>query len=45
VIATVSTPRISAVTGGLAAVVGAGLIAVTLPAFVAYRHLDSAESP
>jgi MFS family permease len=40
VIATVSTPRISAVTGGLAAVVGTGLIAATLPAFVAYRHLD-----
>ena len=40
-IATMSTPQISAVVGGLAAVVGAGLIAAKLPAFVAYRHADS----
>lgn len=39
-LATVSTPQISAVVGGLAAVVGAGLIAARLPAFVAYRHAE-----
>ena len=37
-VASASSPAISAVTGGLAAVAGAGLIALTLPAFVRYRH-------
>ncbi|MDG6106939.1 MFS transporter [Dactylosporangium aurantiacum] len=39
-VAAASTPQLSAITGGLAAVVGAGLIAARLPAFVAYRHVD-----
>jgi MFS family permease len=39
-VASASSPGVSAVTGGLAAVVGAGLIALTLPAFVRYRHAD-----
>jgi MFS family permease len=37
VVAGVTSPAISAVSGGLAAVVGAGVIALTLPAFVRYR--------
>jgi hypothetical protein len=37
-VASASSPGLSAVTGGLAAVVGAGLIALTLPAFRNYRH-------
>jgi MFS family permease len=37
-VANVSTPGISAVTGGLSAVAGAALIALSLPAFVRYRH-------
>ena len=40
VVATAWSPAGSAVTGGLAAVVGAGLIALSLPAFVRYRHAD-----
>lgn len=39
-VASASSPGISAVTGGLAAVAGAGLIALTLPAFVRYRHAE-----
>lgn len=39
-VAGASSPATSAVTGGLAAVVGAGLIALSLPAFVRYRHAD-----
>ncbi|MET3803329.1 MFS family permease [Nakamurella sp. UYEF19] len=39
-VANAFSPGVSAVTGGLAAVVGAGLIAVTLPDFVRYRHTD-----
>lgn len=39
-IASASSPGTSAVTGGLAAVAGAGLIALTLPSFVRYRHND-----
>lgn len=39
-VAGVSSPNLSALTGGLAAVVSAGLIAITLPAFVHYRHAD-----
>ena len=39
-VANASTPGISAVTGGLSAVAGAVLIALTLPAFVRYRHAD-----
>jgi MFS family permease len=39
-VASASSPAISAVAGGLAAVVGAGLIALRLPAFVRYRHAD-----
>lgn len=38
-VASASSPGISAVTGGLAAVVGAGLIALTLPAFRHYQHV------
>ncbi len=37
-VATATTPNISAVLGGLAAIAGASLIALTLPAFVKYRH-------
>jgi hypothetical protein len=37
-VAAASSPGISAVSGGLAAVAGAGLIALTLPGFVRYRH-------
>lgn len=39
-VASASSPGISAVTGGFAAVAGAGLIALTLPVFVRYRHAD-----
>jgi len=39
-VANASSPGISAVTGGLGAVAGAGLIALTVPAFVRYRHTD-----
>ncbi|MEO9133628.1 MAG: MFS transporter, partial [Jatrophihabitantaceae bacterium] len=39
-VASASSPGISAVTGGLAAVAGAGLIALALPTFVRYRHVD-----
>jgi len=39
-VANVSSPGVSAITGGLAAVAGAGLIAITLPAFVHYRYAD-----
>ncbi|MGI8679038.1 MAG: MFS transporter [Jatrophihabitans sp.] len=39
-VASASSPGISAVTGGLAAVAGAGLIALTLPTFVRYRHAE-----
>lgn len=43
-VATASTPGISAITGGLAAIIGTALIAVTLPAFTSYRHMqDEAE--
>ncbi|MET7419969.1 MFS transporter [Dactylosporangium sp. NPDC005555] len=42
-LATATTPQISAVAGGLAAIVGAGLIAARLPAFTAYRHADNPE--
>lgn len=38
-VASASSPGISALTGGLAAVAGAGLIALTLPSFVRYRHV------
>jgi hypothetical protein len=40
VVASASSPGISAVTGGLAAVVGAGLIALALPAFRHYQHVE-----
>jgi MFS family permease len=43
-VASASSPAISAVAGGLAAVVGAGLIALRLPAFVRYRHADEASA-
>jgi MFS family permease len=39
-VASATSPGVSAVSGGLAAVIGAGLIALTLPAFVRYRHAD-----
>jgi len=39
-VASASSPGISAVAGGLAAVAGAGLIALTSPAFVRYRHAE-----
>ena len=39
-VASASSPAISAVAGGLAAVAGAGLIALTSPAFVRYRHAE-----
>jgi MFS family permease len=39
-VASASSPGVSAVTGGLAAAVGAGLIALTQPAFGRYRHAD-----
>ncbi|GAA2581110.1 MFS transporter [Dactylosporangium fulvum] len=42
-LATATTPQISAIAGGLAAIVGAGLIAAKLPAFTAYRHADKSE--
>lgn len=37
-VASASTPGISALTGGVAAIAGAALIAGTLPAFTRYRH-------
>lgn len=40
-VANASTPNLSAVTGGLAAVAGAALIALSLPEFVRYRHADT----
>lgn len=40
VVAGASTTTVSAVSGGLAAVAGAGLIALLLPAFTRYRHVD-----
>jgi MFS family permease len=36
-VASLTSPGVSAVTGGVACIVGAGVIAVTLPAFVRYR--------
>ena len=36
------SPGASAVSGGLSAVVGVGLIALTVPAFARYRHADPA---
>ncbi len=39
-VASASSPGISAVAGGLAAVAGAALIALTSPAFVRYRHAE-----
>jgi hypothetical protein len=39
-VANATSAGTSAITGGLAAVAGAGLIALTLPAFVRYRHSD-----
>lgn len=39
-VAAATSPGLSAVIGGLAAVAGAGLIALTLPAFTRYRHVD-----
>jgi len=39
-VASASSPGISAVAGGLAAVAGAGLIALTSPALVRYRHAE-----
>jgi MFS family permease len=36
-VASLTSPGVSAVTGGVACVVGAGVIAVSLPAFVRYR--------
>ena len=44
-VASATSPGVSAVTGGLAAVVGAALIAVTSPAFLRYRHTDAANDP
>jgi hypothetical protein len=38
-VATASSPGVSAWTGGLSAVAGAGLIALALPAFVRYRAI------
>ena len=40
IVASAWSPAASAVTGGLSAVVGAGLIALALPAFLRYRHAD-----
>ncbi len=37
-VASASSPGLSAISGGLAAVIGAGLIALTLPAFRNYQH-------
>jgi MFS family permease len=42
-VANASTPNLSAVTGGLAAVVGAALIALSLPQFARYRHAEANE--
>jgi hypothetical protein len=39
-VASASSPGLSAVTGGLAAVLGAGLIALALPAFRHYQHVE-----
>jgi hypothetical protein len=39
-VASASSPGLSALTGGLAAVVGAGLIAFSLPAFGNYQHVE-----
>lgn len=43
VVASAWTPSASAVSGGLSAAIGAGLIALTLPAFTRYRHLEPDE--
>ncbi|HKE63851.1 MAG TPA: MFS transporter [Micromonosporaceae bacterium] len=43
-IASATSPGVSAVSGGLAAVVGAGLIGLALPAFVRYRAPVSADA-
>lgn len=40
VLASATSPGISAITGGVSAVLGAGLIALSLPAFTRYRHAD-----
>lgn len=39
-VASATSPGLSVIAGGLAAIAGAGLIALTLPAFVRYRHAD-----
>ena len=41
IVASASSPGISAVSGGLAAVAGTGLIALLLPAFTRYRHVTA----
>jgi hypothetical protein len=40
-VANATTPGVSAVTGGLAAIAGAALIALSLPEFIRYRHADA----
>lgn len=37
-VASLTSPGFAAVSGGLAVVAGAGLVALALPAFVRYRH-------
>jgi hypothetical protein len=44
VVASLTSPGISALTGGLACVGGAGLIALALPAFVRYRPTAAASA-
>ena len=39
-VASATSPAVSAVAGGLAAVAGAAVIAASLPGFVRYRHVD-----
>jgi MFS family permease len=43
-VASLGSPAISAVTGGLACVTGAGVIALLMPAFVRYRATESSSS-
>jgi hypothetical protein len=44
-IASATSPGLSAVIGRLAAVARAALIAVSSPAFLHYRHTDAANDP
>jgi hypothetical protein len=44
-VASLTSPAVSAVTGGLACVAGAGVLALVMPAFVRYRAVDQVCAP